>query len=82
MFSPRKWDPKMLMQEAASFYGEASQVQRDCDVPGLYDKLIANQQQGDLAWFPNIGLSHDVKCPGPQTIVLIRIILPFVAEQI
>lgn len=82
MLSPRKQDPKMLMQEAASFYGETAQVQRDCDVLGLYYKLITNQQQGDLGWFPNIGLSHDVKCRGPQTIVLIRIILPFVAEQI
>lgn len=42
MLSPRKWDPKMLMQEAASFYGEEAQVQRDCYVLGLYNKLITN----------------------------------------
>lgn len=41
MPSPSKWDPKMLVKAAASFHGEAG-VQRGCDVPGLYYKLIIN----------------------------------------
>ena len=79
MPSPSKWDTKMLMKEAASLYGEA-QVQRGCDVPGLYYKLIINQLQGEFGKSPDIGLSHGVKCPSPPLIVLIRIMLPFVAE--
>lgn len=82
MPSPSKRDPKVSVKATASFHHGEARVQRGCDVPGLYYKLIIHQQNGYFGQFSNIGLSHDVKCSSPQIIVLISIVLPFVAEQI